>query len=137
MFAMDTLIRTAGGLHVVILAAAAFVPHILDWRGNLANVSSFMRRLVWVYGAFIGLVVAGFGAISMLQADHLAAGGPLARSLCGFIALFWLTRLAVQVFVFDEKPFMTRMPLRIGFHALTALFVLFVAIYGLAAFLPH
>ena len=123
-----------GLLHFAILSASALVPLVLDWRGELARLHPFMRRLFWVYGAFIVLVIVSFGAVTLLHADALASGSPLARSFCAMVAVFWLARLAVQFFVFDAKPFLTRWFFVLGYHALTVAFVALTAIYACAAF---
>lgn len=81
-------------------------------------------------------MIAGFGTLSVAHARELASGLPLARSLAGFIALFWLIRLLVQLFVFDVKTIVTNRVHLLGNHALTAIFVTLVAIYGLAALRP-
>jgi hypothetical protein len=133
---MKLLLQFGGALHFVILIASALTPRVLDWRKNLAPLNPFLRRLFWVYGCFIVLVIISFGAITLLHADVLASGTPLARSLCAVIAIFWLARLAVQFFVFDARPFLTNTLLRLGYHSLTLSFTVLVLIYGWAAFQP-
>jgi hypothetical protein len=66
----------------------------------------------------------------------MAAGEPVARSLCAFIAIFWLARLAVQWFVFDATPFLTTRWLMAGYHALTVAFTALTAVYAWAALRP-
>ena len=94
---MKTWLIIGGVLHFVILIASALTPRVLDWRANLASLHPFLRRLFWVYGSFIVLVVISFGTLTLLRADELASTLPLARSVCAMIALFWLARLAVTV----------------------------------------
>jgi hypothetical protein len=127
---MKSLVILGGVLHFVILIASALTPRVLDWRANLATLHPFLRRLFWVYGSFIVLVIISFGALSLVRADELASDAPLARSVCAIIAIFWLARLAVQFFVFDARPFLTTTFLRIGYHGLTLLFIALVLIYG-------
>jgi hypothetical protein len=134
---MKSLLLVGGLLHFVILIASALTPRVLDWRANLAALHPFLRRLFWVYGSFIVLVIVSFGALTLFHADELASAAPLARSICAVIAIFWLARLAVQFFVFDAKPFLTTTFLRVGYHGLTLLFVALVSIYGCAALNLH
>jgi len=134
---MKTLLFIGGALHFVILIASALTPRVLDWRANLAALHPFLRRLFWVYGAFIVLVIISFGTLTLFHADELASGASLARSICAVIAIFWLARLAVQFFVFDAKPFLTTTFLRFGYHGLTSLFAALVFIYGCAALNLH
>ena len=134
---MKTLLLIGGALHFVILIASALAPRVLDWRANLAALHPFLRRLFWVYGCFIVLVIISFGALTLVNADELVSGAPLSRSVCAMIAIFWLARLAVQFFVFDARPFLTTTFLRLGYHGLTLLFTALVFIYGGAALNLH
>jgi hypothetical protein len=134
---MKTLLLIGGLLHFVILIASALTPRVLDWRANLATLHPFLRRLFWVYGSFIVLVIISFGALTLAHADELASGEPLARSVCAIVAIFWLARLAVQFFVFDARPFLTTTFLRVGYHGLSLLFIALVFIYGSAALNLH
>ncbi|HQR42052.1 MAG TPA: hypothetical protein PLX97_05195, partial [Gemmatales bacterium] len=62
---------------------------------------------------------------------------PLARAVSLFIAVFWLARLAVQLFLFDIRPYVTHPLLRLGYHGLTALFTLLTLAYGFVALGPR
>ena len=86
-----------------------------------------------MYGAFIVLTIVGFGTLSLLHADTLAGGEPLARHVCAFIAIFWLARLAIQFTVFQVKDVGKSGWLYMGYHILTLAFVFFVLVYGWAA----
>jgi len=130
---MKTWLIIGGVLHFVILIASGLTPRLLDWRTNLATLHPFLRRLFWVYGSFIVLVIVSFGTLTVLRADELASSIPLARAVCAIIALFWLARLLVQFFVFDARPFLTTTFRRVGYHGLTFLFSALVFIYGCAA----
>ena len=134
---MKTLLLLGGILHFVILIASALTPRVLDWRANLAALHPFLRRLFWVYGCFIVLVIISFGVLTLVHADELAGGAALARSVCAIIAIFWLARLAVQFFVFDARSFLTTTFLRLGYHGLTFLFTTLVFIYGTVALNLH
>ena len=134
---MKTLLLIGGLLHFVILIASALTPRVLDWRANLATLHPFLRRLFWVYGGFIVLIIISFGALTLFKADELSSAVPLARSVCAMIAIFWLARLAVQFFVFDARPFLTTAFRRAGYHGLTFLFCALVFIYGCAALNLH
>ena len=136
MNTLEIALRVAGLLHFAILIASALVPRVLDWRGNFQTLPPFLRRLFWVYGTFIVLTIIAFGALTLRHAGAMAAGEPVARSLCGFIAVFWAARLAVQWFVFDARPFLTNALLTAGYHALTVAFIAFTAVYGWAALHP-
>jgi hypothetical protein len=134
MHTLDLLILFGGVLHFGILLASARVPKVLDWKASLGKLDRLSRQLIWVHGVFIVLVIVGFGLISVVYPTNLAAGSPLARGMCLFIAVFWALRLLVQFFVFDAKPFLKTRLLRVGYHALTFVFTYHVCVYGWGAF---
>lgn len=134
---MKTWLIAGGLLHFVVLIASALTPRVLDWRTNLATLHPFLRRLFWVYGGFIVLMIVSFGALTLWHANELASGAALSRSVCAMIALFWLARLGVQFFLFDARPFLTTTFRRLGYHGLTLLFTALVVIYGSAALNLH
>ncbi len=133
---LELLIFAGGILHFGILLASAMVPKVLDWKGSLEKLDGLFRQLVWVHGAFIVLVIIGFGLLSVVLAGDLAGGTPLARGMCLFISLFWAARLVVQFFVFDAKPYLKTTLLKAGYHGLTVVFIYITVVYALAAFLP-
>ncbi len=130
---MKTLLQIAALAQLAILVASALVPRTLDWRGNLAQLHPFLRRLFWVYGSFIVLTIIAFAALTFLHAGAIATRDPVARSLCAFIAIFWAARLFVQLAVFDARPFLTNAFYKIGYHALTIAFAFLILVYASAA----
>ena len=133
MKTLETWLQVAGLTHFGILIASALTPGALDWRGNLRTLHPFLRTLFWTYGAFIMLVIVCFGVLTLAFAGELASGRAFARGFAAFVALFWLIRLAVQLFVFDARPFLTCAFYRYGYHSLTAAFVFLATVYGWAA----
>ena len=123
----------AGLAHFAILSASALVPKMLDWKSALQPLPPFLRTLFWVYGVFIVLTIISFGTLTMLHAEEMAAGEPVARSVAAVIAVFWGARLIVQLFVFDARPWLTTAWLKLGYHALTIAFVFLTATYAWAA----
>jgi hypothetical protein len=132
---LPLLIAIGGVCHFGILVASALTPKVLDWRTQLRLLNPLCRHVVWAHGAFIALVIVGFGALSLGLASDLAAGTPLARSLCAFMGSFWLARLMIQLFIFDARPFLTTRFLTVGYHGLTAVFIYLAATYLAAAML--
>jgi hypothetical protein len=130
---LATLIFIAGLLHFGILIASALVPQVLDWRKSLAQLDPLLRQLIWVHGAFIVLVIIGFGLLSLVYASELASGEPLARGVAALVAIFWGARLAVQFFVFDAKPHLRSLWLKLGYHGLTLVFAYIAVVLAVAA----
>ena len=130
---LATLLVLGGVCHFGILLASALVPRVLDWNRELARVSPLSRHLIWTHGVFIVLTIVAFGAISVANAETLSAGSALARWFCGFVAVFWLSRLVVQLFLFDARPYLTNAVLKLGYHGLTAVFAYLGFVYAWAA----
>ncbi len=129
-------IFVGGILHFGILLASASVPRVLDWRSSLDKLDPLFRQIVWIHGAFIVIVIVGFGLLSLLFSADLSDGSPLARGVCLFIGLFWAARLALQLFVVDAKDHLNSTLLKIGYHALSVVFLYHATVYGTAAFWP-
>jgi hypothetical protein len=130
-------IQAAGIVQLGIVLTAMWVPRVMNWRELLAPLHNFMRRLLWVYAAFIMGVNLWFAALSLAFAKALASGGSLSRSVCGFMALYWLARLCVQWFVFDARPLIRRRLVLFGYHSLTAAFAFLATVYSIAAMWPQ
>ena len=47
-----------------VLSASALVPKVLDWRRQFASLDRLLRQLVWVYGAYIVLMITGLGLLA-------------------------------------------------------------------------
>ena len=133
LLTLENLLRLAGLGHFVILTASALVPKVLDWKSALKPLSPFLRTLFWVYGIFIVLTIIGMGTLTLFNAHAMATGDTVARSLAAFIALFWGARLVVQLFIFDSRPYLTNIWLKLGDHTLTLAFIFFTVIYLFAA----
>ena len=79
---LTLLLRFAGLLHLGLLCAGLMMPGVVGLRAHLAQLPSFIRRLFWVYYAFIGLCLVSFGILTFVLAGTLAEGSALARALC-------------------------------------------------------
>jgi hypothetical protein len=132
---LANLIRAAGAGQLCVLVASALVPFRLHWREAFAGLPRLHRQLYWTYGGYVVLGIVALGLISLLNAAELAAGGGLARGVCGYAAVFWGARLALQA-VFDAKEHLTAWWLKLGYHTLTLFFAFFTLVYGYAALRP-
>ena len=130
---LPLLIAIGGVLHFGILLASALVPRVLNWKSELEKLAPLSRQLVWVHGAFIVLVIIGFGMLSVVAPGELASGSVLSRGVCLFIAVFWAARLVVQFFVFDARPYLKSPLLKLGYHGLTMVFLYQAVVFGMAA----
>ncbi len=129
---LELFVRLAGVGQLGILIASALVPFRLDWKAELACLSALHRQMYWTYGAYTAGAILAFGLIAAGLPGELAAGTPLARSVCGFLALFWGARLCL-LGVFDVKEHLTAWWLTAGYWLLNGLFVGLCLVYGAAA----
>lgn len=90
-------LQLAGAAQLGIAAVNFLLPALLDYRGNLAKVSPIIRQIFLVHAAYIVLVLTAFGTMSLWFANDLAGGSRLGTFLSGFLALFWLLRVVVQL----------------------------------------
>ncbi|MGC3967940.1 MAG: hypothetical protein QM775_11400 [Pirellulales bacterium] len=131
---MELFIRIGGVLQLGVLTAAGLVPTVLDWRSQLASADRLVRQLMWVYAGYVVLMIGSLGLLSLLQADALVSGTPLARIITGFDCVFWTIRLGLQLFVFDAEPYLSSRFLRLGHHGLTVVFTYLSIVFTWATF---
>ncbi len=133
---MDTtlshLIFVAGIGQLAVLIASALVPFRLNWREELRSLSKLHRQMYWVYGGYVVLSIVAFAALSISNAGEIANGSGLARGFCGYVAVFWGIRVALQA-VFDVKGHLTTWWLKAGYFVLTLIFAAFTVVYILGA----
>ena len=127
------LFRLTGAAQLCILVASSLVPLRLNWKRDLASLPTLHRQMYWTYGGYVVLGIVFLGVVGLTCADELASGSRLGKAVCLYGLVFWGARLPLQA-VFDAKPFLTAWWLKAGYHLLTVLFLLFVAVYGYALF---
>lgn len=133
---LPNLIFIAGIIQLLIPIASALVPIRLKWRTELNSIPKLHRQLYWTYGGYVVLAIVSFALICLFNANELAGGTRLARSLCGYMAVFWGIRLSLQL-VLDAKPFLTEWWLVVGEHMLTVAFTTLTAIFCVATIAPR
>ena len=130
---MDTLILIGGVLHLATLLGSAQVPKEMNFKEDLPKLNPLLRHWVLTAGGYIVLNIVAFGLVSIFFRSELTSGQPLARAICGFIAVFWGIRLVIQLFLFDAKPYLRNRFLTLGFHGLTIVFTYQTLVYGWVA----
>jgi|HubBroStandDraft_6_1064221.scaffolds.fasta_scaffold00311_23 hypothetical protein len=124
------LIWSAGAVQLVILAANFALPQKLHCRENLARVSPMIRSVFIVHWIYIVVILGIFSAICFGFADDLAGGSKLGRFLCIAMALFWLPRIPIQLFVYDGE---LRRQHRLGDAAMLLAIAFVVVVLGASA----
>lgn len=136
MTTLQSLIFLGGILHLGTLLGSAQVPGELRFREELPKLPPLLQHWILVAGGYIVLDLIAFGLLSLCFSRELASGQPLARGVCGFIAIFWSIRLVIGLFVFDARPYLRTTFLRVGYVALTLVFFYHTVVYGYAALQP-
>jgi len=124
------VLKLAALAHLGLISAGILMPRVTGLWAEMAKLAPFARALFRVYYAFIGLCLVSFGLGSWFLAPQLADGSTLARAVCGFLAVFWIIRLAAAIWVFDVRPFLTDPWRRFGYHVLNIVFGTFPIVYG-------
>ena len=119
-----------GPIHFVILAASAQVPTRLNWKVELARLSSLNRKLMWTYGAFIVLCILAFGVMTLVLRREFVVGNPAGLWLCGFIAVFWGLRLVCDNYVLKFGDWPQGPEFEIGHLLLNTVFITLTCGYG-------
>lgn len=124
------LIWAAGAVQLAILGANFVLPKKLDCRQNLLRVSPMIRHVFIVHWVYIIAVLAIFSSLCFWFAPELAGGNRLGHFLSATIALFWLPRIPIQLFVYDRE---LRRQHRLGDVAMLLAISFIVLVFGAAA----
>jgi hypothetical protein len=119
----------AGIGHFCSLFASFQVPSRLGWKKDLAQLTSFNRKLMWVYGGTTLLTIVAFGALTLFLHHEFLAGDRAALALAAFIAVFWTLRIVVDFVYFEHSDWPAGVPFIVGHFLLTALFTALASTY--------
>jgi hypothetical protein len=126
----------AGAGHFCVLIASFQVPYRLQWKVDLAKLTPFNRKLMWVYGGFTVYTILAFGVMSLALHREILRGDRAALALAFFIGLYWLLRIVVDFAYFSHRDWPRGAASRIGHVLLTSLFV-FLSASNLSITLWH
>ncbi len=132
IFTLKTSIQLAGVVQLFIAAANFFLPAILGYRENLAKVTPIIRQIFTIHAIYIVLVLIGFALACLFFAGDLVGHSTPARFADGFLAVFWLPRVAIQIFYYDQT---TKQEHRFGNFVFTTAFLYLGIVFAAAAIL--
>ena len=127
LFDLDLWLAGAG--HFVILIASFQVPYRLKWKQDLAQLTSFNRKLLWVQGGFTVLTIIAFGTLTLALHAELLRGDRAALGLACFIGLYWTARILVDALYFSHEDWPRGREFVVGHFLLTGLFVFLAGSY--------
>ncbi|HXY24861.1 MAG TPA: hypothetical protein VEI73_09435 [Candidatus Acidoferrum sp.] len=123
----------AGAGHFCVLIASFQVPYRLHWKEDLAKLTAFNRKLMWVHGGFAVYTISAFGVMTLFLHDEILRGERAALALAFFIGLYWLLRIVVDFAYYSHRDWPSGASFRVGHMLLTSLFVFLSASFLSAA----
>jgi hypothetical protein len=125
-------LRVAGLVLAGLVAANFVAARRFDYAGNLAGAGLMVRQVFHVHCGYIVGIIAAL-AMLCLGWPGLLMEGTLARALCGYFALFWGSRVVVQLCYYDRD---LRRRERAWDVFFLAVFLFLTIVFTLAATLP-
>jgi hypothetical protein len=119
----------AGAGHFCVLIASLQVPFRLRWKEDLASLTPFNRKLMWVHGGFAVYTIMAFGVLSLVLHGELMRGERAALALAFFIGCYWLLRIIIDFAYYSHRDWPAGAAFRVGRVLLTSLFVFLSASY--------
>ena len=99
---VELALRVAGALLVALGFAHGLFGRYFKWDKELAKLSLLTRQIFQVHCFFISLSLVLMGACTLFYTNALLRSGTLSRVVLTGFVVFWLTRLAFQLFVYDS-----------------------------------
>ena len=126
----------AGAGHFCVLIASFQVPHRLGWKEDLAKLTPFNRKLMWVHGGFTVYTILSFGVLTLLLHDEMLRGHPAGLALAAFIGLYWFLRVLVDFIYYEHSDWPKGRAFTVG-HVLLVLLFVFLSATCLGVWVRH
>lgn len=133
---MSLALWLAGAGHFCVLIASFQVPYRLGWKQDLAKLTPFNRKLMWVHGGFTVYTILSFGVLTLLLHDEILRGQPAGLALGAFIGLYWLLRVVVDFLYYEHSDWPQGIAFTVG-HVLLVLLFLFLSATYLGVSVRH
>lgn len=126
------LLQSLGFAQIVLALGSLAIPRVLGWGQETQKLNPLTRQVFWTYAGYICVSNFCFGLLTTCFPKSLIEKTPLAASVSGFIAFWWLARLVIQFTYFDRS----QAPSGVFFVAaeigLVVLFIVLMLTYGAA-----
>jgi hypothetical protein len=126
---LSSALWLAGLGHFCVLIASLQVPRRLGWKADLAKLTPFNRKLMWVYGGFAVFTITAFGVMTLFSHNEMLCGDKTALALATFIGVYWTGRIVVDFTYYDHRDWPRGPRFVLGHILLTLLFVFLAATY--------
>jgi len=128
--ALSLLVSVLGIAQFCILAASFQVPTRLRWKDELPRLSSLNHKLMWTYGSFIVYTILSFGVLTLVLHDDIQHGTRAGLAISTVMLLWWMLRLATDLFYFKSSDWPKGRFMQIGHVMLNCLFTFVLCGYG-------
>lgn len=98
---IETALRVAGVMLLGLVAANFVAAKRWDYSGSLAGTRVIVRQIFHVHCAYIVAIITALALLCLGWPALLLADG-MGRILSAFFALFWLSRLILQLTYYDK-----------------------------------
>lgn len=96
-------LKIVGTMLLLLALCHAFFPKRFQWKEELQKLSRLNGQIFLVHCAFIVLILVLLGLLSLFFTETLLEPTPLGRVVLSGLTLFWVLRLATQLFVYDAR----------------------------------
>ena len=114
---------SSGVAQLTLVVASLAIPHLLNWKSDLAKLRPLTRQVFWTYAAYIWVTNLSFGLISTMTPHLLLDRSTLAGFVCCFITVYWAARVVIQFAYFDRADTPNGWFFVLGEAALVTLFL--------------
>jgi hypothetical protein len=99
---IETALRIAGLILSGLVVANFIAPRKFEYRKNLASSGIIVRQIFHVHCAYIIAIIAALALLCLGWPQLLMEKG-MGQVLSAFFALFWFSRVVVQLTYYDKK----------------------------------
>lgn len=99
---IEYALRLAGAMLTGLVVANFVAAKRWDYAGNLAGTAVIVRQIFHVHCAYIVVIITALAVLCIGWPGLLLEDG-MGRVLAAFFALFWLSRVIVQLSYYDPE----------------------------------
>jgi hypothetical protein len=131
-YIIETALRIAGLMLTGLVLANFVAAKRWDYSGNLTGTMTIIRQIFHVHCAYIIAIIAGLALLCLGWPQLLIEKG-MGQVVSAFFAVFWLSRVIVQLTYYDRE---LRAQNRCWDVFFLAVFLTLAIIFALATFSP-
>ncbi|MEO8084986.1 MAG: hypothetical protein ABI780_14280 [Ardenticatenales bacterium] len=102
MPSLITLLHLAAAVHLCVAAANVFAFGKFRYREHLRAVPLIVQQVFLVQNAYIMALQVGMALLCAFFAPELTSGRAMSVAIAGFLAVFWISRVVLQLGYYDR-----------------------------------